>query len=175
MTEQDNPAGENGGNNAGFTPPATQEELNALIAGRLDRERSKYAGFEELKEKAARLDELEEQNRSELEKAQARAEAAEKALSEKTAAEEAAKAEAEAKAELAKTATAVAEAKGIPVALLRGDSKEALEAHADELAAALGNGPRLNYVPNSGTGAGSQSATNSLAAGRERAKARSSK
>lgn len=160
------------GGNAGFTPPATQEELNALIAGRLERERGKFAGFEEFKAKAARLDEIEEQGRTDLEKAEARAAAAEQALKDREAADELAKAEAEAAAELAKDAASVAEATGVPVELLRGDSKDELEAHAKALAPMLATGNGLNQVRTSGTG-GAQSSTSSFAAGRERAKARS--
>lgn len=55
----------------------TQAELDKIVADRLGRERSKYAGFEDLKAKAARLDELEQQNQSELEKAQTKVQKAE--------------------------------------------------------------------------------------------------
>lgn len=159
------------GGNAGFTPPATQEEFNAIIAARLERERGKFAGFDELKAKAERLDEIEEQGRSDLEKAEARAAAAEQALKDREAAEAVAKAEADAAAELAKDAAAIAEASGVPVDLLRGSTKDELEAHAKLLAPRLTGGPVLNHVRTSGTGGG-QSATSSFAAGRERAKAR---
>lgn len=62
---------ENGGEQTGFTPPATQEELNALIAKRLERERAKFADYDDAKQKAARLDELELANKSDLERIQA--------------------------------------------------------------------------------------------------------
>lgn len=52
----------------------TQEELNSIVSERLKRESSKYEDYEELKAKAARLDELEEANKSEIEKAKAKAE-----------------------------------------------------------------------------------------------------
>lgn len=156
-----------------YTAPATQDELNALIASRLERERAKYAGFDEFKEKAGRLDELEEKNRTDLEKAEARAVAAEQAIAERDAADAKAKAEADAAAELAELTKSVAEAKGVDAALLRGGSKEDLEKHADLVLAAIGEQkPRRNYNPAAGTG-GDQAVTGSLAAGRERAKARS--
>jgi multidrug efflux pump subunit AcrA (membrane-fusion protein) len=84
-------------------------------------------------EKAKKYDELEAANRSELEKAQARAEAAEKSLKERQAADEKAKADAEAQEALDKERTAVAKVKGISATLLRGSSKEDFEKHADEL------------------------------------------
>ena len=52
----------------------TQAELDSIVADRLKRERAKYEGFEELKSKAAKFDELEETRKSELQKATERAE-----------------------------------------------------------------------------------------------------
>lgn len=53
----------------------TQEEVNGIVNDRLARERKKYDGIdlESLKTKAAKYDEMEEANKSELEKANARA------------------------------------------------------------------------------------------------------
>lgn len=78
---QKTPEQKNGGN-GDFTPPATQEELNAIIKARIERERKKFEDYDELKAKAARLDEIEEANRSDLEKAVRRAEKAEKEAAE---------------------------------------------------------------------------------------------
>ncbi|AEK07757.1 scaffolding protein [Mycobacterium phage Avani] len=73
-----------GGNNSGETPAAnefkaitSQEELNAALKERLDRERSKFKDYNDLKAKAAKLDEIEQANLSELEKANGRITAAE--------------------------------------------------------------------------------------------------
>ena len=55
----------------------TQAELDQIVTDRLARERKKYDGFDELKTKAAKLDELEAANKTELEKATRRAEEAE--------------------------------------------------------------------------------------------------
>ena len=52
----------------------TQKELDAIVAERLKRERTKYEGFDELKAKAAKFDELEEASKSELQKVTERAE-----------------------------------------------------------------------------------------------------
>lgn len=55
----------------------TQDEVNGIVNDRLARERKKYEGIDlnALKEKAARFDEIEEANKSELEKANERANA----------------------------------------------------------------------------------------------------
>lgn len=67
------------GGNAGFTPPATQDELNRIIADRLSRERAKFEAkfgdYDDVKQKATRFDELEAASRTELEKAQSAASA----------------------------------------------------------------------------------------------------
>ena len=76
-------------------------------------------------EKAKRLDEIEEANKTDAEKFQARAEKAEKALEERNTDDERAKVRDE-----------VAKAKGIPASALRGTSREDFEQHADELIAA---------------------------------------
>ena len=47
----------------------TQAELDAIVGERLSRERTKYEGFDELKAKAAKYDEMEEASKSELQKA----------------------------------------------------------------------------------------------------------
>lgn len=120
----------------GFKALASQEELDRIVQKRIDRERSKFSDYDELKAKAARLSELEEASKSELQKAQERAEAAERALADATAT--AARAE-------------VAAAKGVPVALLSGDTKEALEASADALLAFRDETARKgNYAPSEG-------------------------
>lgn len=51
----DDPAGGDGGN-SGYTPPATQDELDRIITDRLTRERAKFEGFEDFKAKAAQFD-----------------------------------------------------------------------------------------------------------------------
>ena len=58
----------------------TQEELDRIVGERLQRERAKYADFEALKEKAAKFDAAEEAQKSELQKANERAEALQKEL-----------------------------------------------------------------------------------------------
>jgi hypothetical protein len=69
-----------GGNDSGYTPPATQEDFNRIIDKRLERERAKFADYEDLKAKAAKVDEYEAANQTAIEKAVEKATAAEAEL-----------------------------------------------------------------------------------------------
>lgn len=51
------------------TKTFTQDELNAIVSDRLKRANEKYADYDALKEKASKFDEIEEKNKSELERA----------------------------------------------------------------------------------------------------------
>lgn len=106
-----------------FAAPASQEELDRIIQARLDRERKKFADYDELKKAADRLSQLEEANKTEAQKTADRLAAAEKRA-----------AELEVKALRAE----VAAAKGVPANLLTGSSQEELEAAADALIAFRG-------------------------------------
>lgn len=92
----------------------TQAEMDKVIADRLARERQKYEGYSELKEKAAKFDELEAASKTELQKATERAEKLEKELNSLKKAEEV-------RAIRAK----VAKEENIPEHLLTGDTEEA--------------------------------------------------
>ena len=74
QNEQQQPTdGETGGDTSTATPTnLTQEEFNRQLDDRLRRERAKFSDYKELKEKAARLDEMEQASKSELEKANSR-------------------------------------------------------------------------------------------------------
>lgn len=61
----------------GFKPITSQEDLEAVLKDRLERERRKFADYDELKAKAKQLDELQDANKSELEKIAEKAAAAE--------------------------------------------------------------------------------------------------
>ena len=92
----------------------TQAELDKVVADRLARERQKYEGYSELKEKAAKFDELEAASKTELQKATERAEKLEKELNTLK------------KAEEVRTIRAkVAREENIPENLLTGDTEEA--------------------------------------------------
>jgi len=51
-----------------FTPPASQEDLDRIIDRRLIAERRRYADYDQLKQRASKLDEIEESQKSETEK-----------------------------------------------------------------------------------------------------------
>lgn len=105
-----------------FEPITSQEEFEKRLSGRLAREAKKYADYDDLKAKAARFDELEtaqveanktwEQKYRDLETQLA---AKDKAV----------------------WAAEIAAAKGVPASRIRGETREEMEADADELAALL--------------------------------------
>lgn len=127
---------------AEFTPIQSQEELNRVISERIARERAKYANFDELKSKAAEFDQLQEQSKTELQKALERAEAVEREL--------------ETERLNAARVKAAADA-GIPPHLahrLVGKTPEELAADAVELAQALAPArPRPTAVQSGSTNA----------------------
>jgi len=101
--------------------PATQDELNHIIEGRLARERAKFADYDAVVAKAAEFDKAQEANKTEVQKAADRAEKAEQELA--TVRSEA-------------NRNAVALVKGLtPTQAKRlvGSTREELEADADEL------------------------------------------
>ena len=84
----------------------TQAELDNIVADRLKRERAKYEGFDELKEKAAKFDEMEEAGKSELQKAQDKVQALEAQIQ-----------SINKEKEISQIRTQVAQAKGVPADL----------------------------------------------------------
>lgn len=139
---------------AAFTAPASQEDLDRIIGERLARERSKFADYTDLKAKAEQFDALEEQNKTELQKALDRAAAAEALAAEAT------------KVSLR---TSIAAAKNVPASLLSGSTKEELEAAADALLAFRGEqtpGPKAPFVPAATPGQGGKP-VKSVSAGAE--------
>ena len=100
----------------------TQAELDSILKDRLTRERAKYDGFEELKAKAAKYDELEEANKSELQKANDKAQALENELNSLKKA-----------SQIREIHDQVAEKTGVPAALLTAETLEECEAQADAI------------------------------------------
>ena len=97
----------------------TQEEMNRIVAERVQREKSKYADYESLKEKAAKFDENEEASKTELQKATEKAEKLETELN------------ALKKAEAVKQIRDEVSIKtGVPANLLNGNTKEECEEQA---------------------------------------------
>lgn len=155
-----------GGNTSGATPPAgnewkppaSQEELNRIIADRVKRTEAKYADAPELRKKAAEYDKLVDAQKTELQKIQDRAEAAERRAAELEAAEQKRAADAETARQVADWKTQISKATGIPAGALRGGTKEDLQAHAEELKALIPdpNTRRVGgaYVPTEGRNVG---------------------
>ena len=105
----------------------TQEEVNGIVAERLARDRKNYADYESLKEKAAKFDELEEKNKSDLQKETERAEALQKEL------------DAMKKAESIRSVReTVAKENNVPADLLTGETEEECKAQAEKLIAFSG-------------------------------------
>lgn len=102
----------------------TQEELDKIVGERLQRERSKYSDYESLKSKASKFDELEESNKTELQKATERAESLQKELNSMKQAEE-----------VRKIREKVSMESGIPVNLLTGNTEEECTSQAEAIKA----------------------------------------
>ena len=100
----------------------TQAEMNAIIEGRLAREREKYSDYDSLKEKAGKFDEIQEANKTEIQKANEKAEALAKEL-------ESLKASNTIKAAREK----VAKETEVPVELLTGNDEESCKAQAEAI------------------------------------------
>jgi len=60
-----------------FAPITSQEELDRLVGKRIERERAKYADYDDLRAKAGQLDALAEASQTETQKAESRATKAE--------------------------------------------------------------------------------------------------
>ena len=97
----------------------TQAELDAILSDRITRERAKYADYDEMKEKAAKFDASEEASKSELQKAQERAQALQQQIDTMTKADK-----------IRKIREQVAQETGVPVTLLYGEDEESCKAQA---------------------------------------------
>ena len=100
----------------------TQDEVNAIIGERLAKEKAKYTDYEALREKAQRLDEIEEANKTELQKA-----------TEENESLKAKVAEYEKEKELRMIRDNVAKETGVPADLLTADTEEACKAQAQAI------------------------------------------
>lgn len=100
----------------------TQDEVNRIVAERL--KRHKPDDYESLKEKAAKFDELEEANKSELEKAQTAYQNVQKELDELKAA-----------TAISAARSKVAAETGIPAELITGADEDSMRAQAQAIAA----------------------------------------
>lgn len=102
----------------------TQDEVNAIVGKRLAEEKGKYADYDEIKAKAAKYDEAEEANKTELQKATERANNLEAELQGMKKAEE-----------IRHTREKIANETGIPCNLLTGSTEEECKAQADAIKA----------------------------------------
>lgn len=100
----------------------TQDEVNAIVGERLKRESAKYADYDALKEKATKFDEIQEANKTELEKANEKAASLEKEL-----------ADIRKSNEIRDMREKVAKETGVPADLLTGETEEECKAFAEKL------------------------------------------
>lgn len=107
----------------------TQEEMNRIIAGRIAEEKSKYADYDDMKEKAAKFDEYEKKNKSELERVQEQNSKLQSEI------------EKYKKAESLRTVhETVAKKMGVPANLLHGSDEESCEEEAKAILEFAGHG-----------------------------------
>jgi hypothetical protein len=130
--------------------PASQAELNRIIAERIKRVEAKYAGHADAVKKAAEFDKITEAQKSELQKVQERAEAAEKRAADLEAAEQKRVADAEAAKQIADWKADVSKKTGVPVEVLRGSDLAEIQAHAESLKALLPEPRKPGYVSGEG-------------------------
>lgn len=117
----------------------TQDELNAIVADRLGREKSKYSDYEEIKAKAAKFDESQEATKSEIEKA------TEKANQLQAEIEQMKKAEG-----IRAVRDSIASELNVPAELLLGEDEESCRAQAE----AIQNYAKKATYPNIPNGTG---------------------
>lgn len=100
----------------------TQADLDRIVKDRLTREREKYGDYDALKAKADKFDEIEEASKTELQKAQERAQAVEQELNKLKQANE-----------LRDLRQKIATETGVPVHLLTATSEEDLKTQAGQI------------------------------------------
>lgn len=100
----------------------TQKELDEIVENRLMRERSKYANYDEIVEKAKKFDETEEANKSELQKATEKISSLESELEKRNK-----------KDEIREIRATVGKELNVPSDLLVGETEEECRAYAKKL------------------------------------------
>ncbi len=157
MSEEQNSGQEAGGEqHPEWKPPATQEEFNAIITKRIERERAKFADYDTLREKAAKFDEVEQANKTELEKERERAEAAERRAQE---------------FELAALKSRIAVEEGVIPEVLTGSTEEEMRASAQKVKEWAEQGVRKAPPPPKLLKSGSAGGGDGALTGKERAAA----
>ena len=102
----------------------TQEDVNKIVGDRIAREREKFADYDAIKAKAEKFDEIEEANKSELEKAQERVNKLQTELDSMKAAEQ-----------VRAIRDEVSKATGVPSNLLTAETKDGCEEQAKAIKA----------------------------------------
>ena len=102
----------------------TQDELNAIVSDRVKREREKHADYAALKEKADRLDQLEEASKSEIQKMTEKADRLQQELDQIKQAEV-----------IREMRSKVSKETGIPENLLTGSTEEECKGQAEAIKA----------------------------------------
>jgi len=121
-TENTAAAGEANGQQSEFKAPATQADLDRIIQDRVARVKAGYADYDDLKAKAGQVDTFQSRI-TELEATNGELDGKVKGF--------------ETARERATLVSDIAKAKKVPASALRGNTREELEAHADDLAALL--------------------------------------
>ena len=119
-------AGDNTTEQPEAAPAFSQQDVDRIVAERLSRERAKYADYDDVKALAAKATEFEAERET---------------LTKQVA-------EFQAREQRAALVAEVAAEKGVPADVLAGDTREALEAHADRIKALLPSGAPV--VPGAG-------------------------
>ena len=124
-------------------PVTTQEQLDKIVKDRLEREREKvrseFSDYEDLKAKAAKLDELEKSGSEELKKALAEVDNLKGELQTR-----------DENDKLQKLRKQVAQDTGVPEDLIQGADEDSMKSFA-EAVAAFAKKPSAPIIPESGT------------------------
>ncbi len=102
----------------------TQEQVNALLAAEKRKAGERFGDYDALKEKAAKFDQLEQESKSELQKALDKAAALESKVE-----------KFERQAQVETWAEEITKDSDIPASVLRGETREELEQHFEQLKA----------------------------------------
>ena len=104
------------------TKTFTQDQVNALLADTKRKEREKFADYDDVKAKAGRLDQIEQESKTETQKALDKAAELETELNKYRT-----------KDQVTQWAAEITKDSEIPASVLRGSTKEELEQHFEEL------------------------------------------
>ena len=125
----------------------SQEEVDSIVAERLKRDRQKYADYDELKQKASKFDEMQEANKTELQKATERAEKAEKEIADMKQANS-----------IREIRSKISKETGVPENLLTGNTEDDCKTQAEAIKAYAT--PKNNFnLPDGGEASGTHKQT----------------